>query len=68
MRHASLEMNVVKAFLKFDVHIMNGKIEIRVQKIKVEKVNLEFMSPFEQLNQRMTVTLLTSLDIPNIQL
>ena len=39
MRHASLEMNVVKVFLKFDMHIKKSKREIRVQKIKVKKVN-----------------------------
>ena len=39
MRHASLEMNVVNVFLKFDMHIMKSKREIRVKKIKVKKVN-----------------------------
>ena len=39
MRHASLEMNVVKVFPKFDMYVMNSKREIRVRKIKVKKVN-----------------------------
>ena len=46
-------MNVLKVFLKFHMNIMNSKIEICVQKIKVRKVNFDFMSPFMQLNHRM---------------
>ena len=33
MRQPSLEMNVLKVFLKFHMSIMNSKIEISVQKI-----------------------------------
>ena len=61
-------MNVLKVFLKFHMNIMNSKLEICVQKIKVKKVHFYFISPFKQLNHIMTVVLLISLDSPNIQL
>ena len=37
MRHASLEKNVIKVFLKFHILIQNGKGEIAVPKIKLKK-------------------------------
>ena len=66
-RHACLEMNVLKVFIKCYMNTMNSKLKICVQKIKVQKVNFYFISAFKQLNHMMTV-LLISLDSPNIQL
>ena len=68
MGHPSLEMNVVKVFLKFYMHIINSKWVIRVQEIKVQKVNFNLMSLFLHLIVTITITLLIPLDSPNIHL